>query len=232
MTSTPTSYVQTWTRQGAERTVTPPVPEAVSPSSYALVFDPREDAIVYVRVTGYHQIGEAWRYRAGAWEGPLGQPIQASTEGLWQGHYDTARGAVVLWTIADGAPLGVTVSTEADGDSSNDTAADAVDVSGGSAGALQLKKAKIKVPKSGAVAVPVSCPGGGGPCSGTLTLSTKKGTAGTGNYQVGAGQSTTVTVKLTKKAKKTLAKKGKLKVVATAGNSTAKLTLKYSKKKG
>ncbi|MEZ6186842.1 MAG: hypothetical protein R3F62_17755 [Planctomycetota bacterium] len=113
MTSTPTSYVQTWTRQGAERTVTPPVPEAVSPSSYALVFDPREDAIVYVRVTGYHQIGEAWRYRAGAWEGPLGQPIQASTEGLWQGHYDTARGAVVLWTIADGAPLGVTVSTEA-----------------------------------------------------------------------------------------------------------------------
>ena len=134
--------------------------------------------------------------------------------------------------VGGNAQLTATVSTEADGDSSNDTAADAVDVSGGSAGALQLKKAKIKVPKSGAVAVPVSCPGGGGPCSGTLTLSTKKGTAGTGNYQVGAGQSTTVTVKLTKKAKKTLAKKGKLKVVATAGNSTAKLTLKYSKKKG
>ena len=114
----------------------------------------------------------------------------------------------------------------------NDAATDNADVGAGPGGALQLKKGKVKVPKSGAVAVPASCAAGGGACAGKLTLTVKGKTVGSGNYQLAAGESGTVTVKLTKKARKKLAKKGKLKVVATAGDSTAKLKLKYTKKKG
>ncbi|MCO5328005.1 MAG: DUF11 domain-containing protein [Solirubrobacterales bacterium] len=133
--------------------------------------------------------------------------------------------------IGGSASVTATLATQDDLEASNDSATDSVDVSGGPGGALQLKKAKIKVPKSGQVPVPASCPSGGGACTGTLTLSVKGKPVGTAKYDVAAGGSATVTVPLAKKAKKTLAKKGKLKVVATAGSSTAKLKLTQPKKK-
>ena len=134
--------------------------------------------------------------------------------------------------VGGNAQVTATVATTDDVNEANDAATDSADVSGGPGGALQLKKAKIKVPKSGAVAVPATCAAGGGACGGTLLLTVKGKKVGSGNYQVAAGQSATVTVKLAKKARKQLAKKGKLKVIASAGDSTAKLKLKYSKKKG
>ncbi len=134
--------------------------------------------------------------------------------------------------VGGSAQVTATVATEDDVNAANDAATDSADVGGGPGGALQLKKGKVKVPKSGRVAVPATCAAGGGACSGTLTLTVKGKKVGSGNYQLAAGQSSTVTVKLTKKARKQLAKKGKLKVVATAGDSTAKLKLKYTKKKG
>jgi uncharacterized repeat protein (TIGR01451 family) len=128
-----------------------------------------------------------------------------------------------------GASVTATARTAQDADPANDAATDSVEVGGGTS-ALQLKKAKIKVPSSGVVAVPVTCPAGGD-CKGTLDLSVKGKSVGSAKYDVSGGSSTTVAVKLKGKAKKTLAKKGKLKVVATAGSSTAKLKLSQPKKK-
>ena len=133
--------------------------------------------------------------------------------------------------IAGDTSVTATLSTLDDVDPSNDSATDAVNVGGGPAGTLQLKKAKIKVPKSGKVPVPATCSSGGGACTGTLSLAAKGKPVGSGAYDVPAGGAATVSVTLTKKARKTLAKKGKLKVVATAGSSTAKLKLTQPKKK-
>lgn len=161
--------------------------------------------------------------------GPTAAGVLCEHPGTIAGGQATGFELKVKPSSTGSAAVTATSATPDDADASNDAATDSVDVGGGTA-ALQLKKAKIKVPKSGAVAVPVTCPSGGD-CSGTLVLSLKGKSVGEAKYSVGAGQSSTVTVKLAKTAKKALAKKGKLKVVATAGSSTAKLKLTQPKKK-
>jgi hypothetical protein len=83
------------------------------------------------------------------------------------------------------------------------------------------------------VSVPVSCLPSGGNCRGTLQLGPKAGSSAYGSAKVNleAGSAGGVKVKLSKKAAKTLAKKGKLKVVASIGGTQVKLKL-TGKKKG
>lgn len=132
---------------------------------------------------------------------------------------------------AGAASLTATASTTDDVNAANDSATDSVTVGGGAAPALQLKKGKLTVPKSGKVKVPATCPSGAAACTGTLTLSVKGKVVGSAAYNLRAGTTGSVKVKLDKKSAKTLVKKGKLKVVATAGSSTAKLKLKLKKPK-
>ncbi len=146
-----------------------------------------------------------------------------------------ASGAVASFDLkakpyrSGSASVTATATTAQDADATNDAATDSVDVAGGTS-ALQLKKANILVPKSGVVGVPATCPAGGS-CKGTLDLTVKGKSVGSAKFDLPGGSSGTVDVKLKGKAKKTLAKKGKLKVIATAGSSTAKLKLSQPKKK-
>ena len=98
-------------------------------------------------------------------------------------------------------------------------------------------KAKAKGKKA---TIPVACPATAATaCEGQLALSVNGKTVGTATFRVVAGAAANVAVKLSKKARSTLAQKGKLKVTLTITASdgvgplpgtTAKVTLKGKKK--
>jgi uncharacterized repeat protein (TIGR01451 family) len=124
----------------------------------------------------------------------------------------------------------VTVATEDDANAANDSATDTVTV------AEQAPKPRLAGGKlsigSGKAGIEVGCLPSGGPCAGTLALGPKAGSSayGSGRYSLEPGTSQTVTVKLSKAAKKILAKKGKLKAVASAAGAQAKVKLTGPKK--
>lgn len=131
------------------------------------------------------------------------------------------------------AAVSVEVSTADDADGGNDTASDTVPLGGsGSDSGAKIKGGKVKVAKSGKAAVTVSCPGAQ-PCTGTLALTDSKGkkTLGTAQFTIEPGAEAKVGVKLSKAARRTLAKTGRMKALASAGGKPVKLKLTAAKPK-
>jgi hypothetical protein len=107
---------------------------------------------------------------------------------------------------------------------------------------LAQQKSKVKKRKA---TVAIACPGGvPSPCQGTVTLTFSQGrktlTAGSSAFTIASGTTGSATVKISKKASKRLAKKGKLATQATAtatdaagvsGTAAAAVRLKPKKTK-
>ena len=79
--------------------------------------------------------------------------------------------------------------------------------------------------KKNVAAIKVDCPADGA-CAGTLTLQSGKVKVGSGKFNVPAGKRAVVRVKLSKAARKLIARKRTLKATATAQASKAPVTLK------
>jgi uncharacterized repeat protein (TIGR01451 family) len=124
-----------------------------------------------------------------------------------------------------------TVATEEDAVAANDRASDAVPVAA-AAPDVKLAGGKLAVSR-GKVAIEVSCLPSGGRCESKLALGRKAGASeyGSATLRLDAGTSAAVAVKLSRKAKKALAKKGKLKAVASAGGASAKVKLAGAKRR-
>jgi invasion protein IalB len=84
--------------------------------------------------------------------------------------------------------------------------------------------------KKNVAAVRVVCPAGG-QCAGTLALASGKVKVGSARYSVAAGQRATVRIKLSRTARKLIARKRKLTATATAQQSRAAITLKLPKRR-
>jgi hypothetical protein len=89
---------------------------------------------------------------------------------------------------------------------------------------VALTRQTITVKKNVA-AVKIECPAGGA-CAGTLTLQSGKVKVGSGKFNVPAGKRAVVRIKLSRAARKLIARKRKLKATATAQASKAPITLK------
>jgi hypothetical protein len=78
--------------------------------------------------------------------------------------------------------------------------------------------------KRGVITVRLSCPAGGGGCSGRLVLSTGRKRIGSARFRIAAGRSATVKVKVSRKLRARVAKLKKVR--ATAGPARATLRLR------
>jgi hypothetical protein len=98
---------------------------------------------------------------------------------------------------------------------------------------VKLTGGKLAI-AGGKIAIEVACLPTGGACQGKLALGRKAGSSeyGSATIRLEAGTSAPVALKLSKKAKKAIAKKGKLKAVASVGSVAAKVKVAGAKKKG
>jgi hypothetical protein len=79
--------------------------------------------------------------------------------------------------------------------------------------------------KKNVAAIAIRCEGAGA-CAGTLSLTSGKVKVGSAKYNVAAGKRAVVRVKLSRAARKVIARKRKLRATATAQGTKAPITLK------